>query len=238
MSGPQPARAAVWANAARDAGAGALSTPVATVEVVCRRLRGDVPIDPWGCDPEAQDAVDAVLRQVLRVAVTGDANLPVAGPALLVANRRLGIGEPAALGRAVRQVARRRLRFVGLPDIAPVGTVLRRLGAAVNRPAEVAALLRAGHLVGLPLSVVLRDRLRAGTLSPDDVAPALATGAPVIPVAVTGGELSGRWRVHFGVPVPVPRLRGPLALAELADAAQAAVQTLLDEAFPPRWPFS
>ena len=202
-----------------------------------RHARGDFEVDPWGCDPDAQDVADAVVRQWLRVTVVGGRNLPANGPALLVANRRLGLAEPMAVGRAVRQGVGRRMRFVGLPDLVPFATPLRRLGTAVNQPAEVASLLRAGHLVGLPLSAQLRGRMRAGNLAPADVAPALVTGSPVIPIAVTGGQLTGRWTVQIGATIASPRSRGPLALAELADAAQHAVQTLLDDAFPPRWPW-
>jgi 1-acyl-sn-glycerol-3-phosphate acyltransferase len=118
-----------------------------------------------------------------------------------------------------------------------LSTPLRRLGAVVDRPAEVASLLRGGHIVGLPLAMQLRSRMRAGRLSPADVAPALQLGIPVIPVAVVGGELSGRWRVYVGEPIDPPRSQGPLALADLADGAQEAVQFRLDEAFPPRWPW-
>jgi 1-acyl-sn-glycerol-3-phosphate acyltransferase len=201
-------------------------------------LRGDVEIDPWGCDAGAQDLADVFVRQAMRVTVTGGEHLPPAGAALLVANRRLGVLEPMALGRAVRQETGRRMRFTGLPDVAPVGTPLRRLGAAVGRPSEVASLLRAGHLVGLPLAMQVRSRMRAGNLRPEDVGPALDTGVPIVPVAVVGGELTGRWNVHVGAPVPPPRSRGPLAIAEAADATHHAVQALLDDAFPPRWPWS
>ncbi len=226
------------AASARAAGERGLDRPAALLAGAGRWLRGDVEIDEWGCAFEAQDAVDFVLRQAVRVTVVGGEHVPARGPALVVANRRFGIVEPIALGRAIRQVAGRRMRYVGLPDVAPVGTVLRRLGMAVARPAEVASLLRAGHLVGLPLAVEVRSRMRAGNLSPGDMAPALEVGAPVVPVAVVAGGPLGPWRVDVGEPVGRPRARGPLALAELADAAPRAVQALLDEAFPPRWPFS
>jgi len=211
---------------------------VSVAEALGRRARGDLEIDPWGCDAGAQDLVDAVLRQVIRVSVSGGDHVPKKGAALVVANRRFGVLEPVAVGRAVRQVAGRRMRFTGLVDVAPFGTPLRRLGTVVNRPAEVASLLRSGHLVGLPLAMQLNSRLRAGNLGPEDVGPALEVGAPILPVAVIGGEVTGRWAVHIGPPVPPPRSRGPLALADAADATQQAIQALLDEAFPPRWPWS
>ena len=137
--------------------------------------------------------------------------------------RRLhfGLGEQAKIEKVVIQW--------------PSGRTETRTGLAVNRPAEVAALFRAGHIVGLPLAVRPRRPLMAGQVSPADVWAAAELGVPVIPVAVIGGEMSGRWRVFAGEPVPAPRARGPLGLAELADGARHGVQALLDEATPPRW---
>ncbi|MHB8465084.1 MAG: hypothetical protein ACYDH6_07340 [Acidimicrobiales bacterium] len=204
---------------------------------VLDRLRGDFEVDEWGCDTAVQDAIHAALGPWLRVEVSGGDHLPADGAAVLVANRRWGLVEPAVVGRAVREVTGRRMRFVGLPDIAPLSTVLRRAGAAVNQPAEVASLLRAGHLVGLPLSLRPGFPPMAGEASPNDMRAPLDARAPVLPVAVVGGEMSGRWKVYVGAAVPCPRARGPLALAELADAARNGVQALLDEATPPRWPW-
>lgn len=214
-----------------------MSVLPALSDLVGRRLRGDYEIDEWGADPALVDLIDPVVAPFLRVSVDGAANLPP-GPAVLVANRRLGLVEPFVVVRGVRQATGRRVRFLGIPDVAPVGPLLRRLGGAINRPDELAGLLRAGHLAALPLGPGLRKPLRAGALSPESVSPALALDVPVIPVAVVGGELTGRWELIIGEPVPRPRARGPLALAELADEARAGVQALLDEAFPPRWPFS
>jgi hypothetical protein len=41
--------------------------------------------------------------------------------------------------------------------------------------------------------------------------------------------------VSIGAPVPHPDVHGPLGLAEMAERVEAGVQSLLDEAFPPRW---
>jgi 1-acyl-sn-glycerol-3-phosphate acyltransferase len=62
---------------------------------------------------------------------------------------------------------------------------------------------------------------------------ALATSAPVLPVAVTGREVGRRWQVTIGPPIEAPASRGPLAAEELADRARSGVQELLDEEFPP-----
>lgn len=219
------------ARAGGRVGAGALA-------LLGRRLRGEYEIDQWGADPELVDLINPVVAPFMRVNLECGFRVPVSGAAVLVSNRRLGVLEPFVLMRGVRLATGRRVRFLGIPDIAPVGPVLRRLGGAVNRPDEMAGLLRAGHLVALPLGPGLRKPLRAGALAPEALAPALDLEIPVIPVAVVGGEVTGRWDVIVGDPVPRPRSRGPLALAELADEARAGVQAMLDEAFPPRWPFS
>lgn len=200
---------------------------------VAGRVRGDFDIDEWGHDPELVGAVAPLLR--FRTEVTA-AHVPDSGPAVIVANRRSGVCEPFVLMRAVRQRTGRLLRFLGIPDVAPLALPLRRLGGAVDDPHELRGLLRAGHLVALPLGPTFRKPLRAGNLDPRSLAPALELGVAVIPAAVVGGELTGRWRVHIGSPVPHPSgPPTPLALAELADSARAGVQELLDEAFPPRW---
>ena len=198
------------------------------------RLGGDFEVDEWGADVGLMDVVDTVARRIVSVTVDGASLLPLDGPALLVANRRFAVVEPLAVGLGVKEATGRRIRFLGLPDFAPIGTVLRRLGTAVDRPEELAGLLRAGHLVGVPLG--WHPRLgprRAGNVAPETFGPALALDVPVLPVGVVGGELTGRWRVFVGEPVDRPTSRGPLALAELADAARAGVQALLDEASPP-----
>lgn len=206
--------------------------------LVRRRLRGEYEVDEWGADPEFVDLLNPLVAPFIRVNVECAFHVPASGPAVLVANRRVGMLEPFVLVRGVRTATGRRARFLGIPDIAPIGPALRRLGGAINRPDELASLLRAGHLAALPLGPAFRKPLRAGALAPEAVAPALDLDVPVIPVAVVGGEVTGRWDVIIGEPIDRPRSRGPLALAELADAARAGVQALLDEAFPPRWPFS
>lgn len=203
-----------------------------------RRLRGEFEVDQWGADPDFVDMLAPISGVFVRVRVEGTRHIPADGPAVVVANRRIGVLEPFILLRGIREATGRRARFLGIPDVAPVGPLLRRFGGAVNRPDELASLLRAGHLAALPLGPGLRKPLRAGVLAPESLAPALSMNVPVIPAAVVGGELTGRWDVLIGEPVPRPRARGPLALAELADEARSGVQALLDEAFPPRWPFS
>ena len=185
------------------------------------RLGGRFEIDEWGYDDGLATLVDPVLGLLLRVEAEGFDTLPAEGPVLLVANRRLGLAEPAVLARAVRRDAGRGLRFLGIPDVAPVGPALRRLGGAVERPEELAGLLRAGHVVAV-FAARMWPRGRVGAIPPELLAPASRLGVPAWPVALVGGELSGRWRVAAAAP---------------ADAATVheRLEALLDRLAPARW---
>jgi hypothetical protein len=203
--------------------------------VVRRRLRGDYVVDAWGADHDWLDAVGLATRLIVRTHIEGAEHVP-SGPAVLVANRRLGIGEPLALALALRRHSGRLLRAVGVPDIAPVGPTLRRIGGVQASPAEVRSLLSAGELVGVPLTAEWRVQ-RAGSVRPELLIPAIELGAPVLPVAIVGGEFSGSWRIAIGEPIEAPpaKRRRTLAAAELSDRARAGVQVLLDDAFPARF---
>jgi 1-acyl-sn-glycerol-3-phosphate acyltransferase len=223
-SRPQPSEAAPPPSSAAPGGA------------VRRRLRGEVTVDPWGLDPEIADLVRQASTLAIRITVDGPATLPADGPCVVVVNRRFGVVEPFVALRAVHEATGRRARFLGWAP-GPLDTLWRRCGGAVDRPEELAGLLRAGEMVLLPLGAERRSRRRAGSLSPERLAPALHLGVPVIPLALVGNELTGQWTAYVGEPVPPPTGSSPLAQFDLAAGARGAVQALLDEAFPPRWLF-
>lgn len=207
-----------------------------TGSLLRRRFDGTYTVDEWGLDRELVELLSPLLSARYRIEVEGADRLTVAGPAVLVFSRRFGLSEPIVLARAVRLATDRVVRPVGVPDIAPAGTVLRRLGGVLGRADEVAGVLRRGGLVGMPLSLQAWARHRAGELDPLALAPAVESGATVQPVAVIGREWGRRWRVLVGEPLDAPTGKGPLAAAELAGEARRAVQDLLDAALPPRWP--
>jgi len=201
-----------------------------------RRLRGEVTVDAWGLDPEVADLVRQTATLSLRVKLAGPGALPAEGPCVLVVNRRFGLVEPFVALRAVHDAVGRRARFLGMAP-GPLDTLWRRAGGAVDRPEELAGLLRAGEIVLVPLTPQHRSRRRAGSLSADRLGPALDLDAPVVPLALVGNELTGRWTALVGEPVPRPPGSSPLSQFDLAASAVAGVQALLDDAFPPRWPF-
>lgn len=197
--------------------------------VLRRRFRGTYEVDPWGLDGDLVELLSPLWSLRYGIEVERSDQVPVDGPALLVANRRFGASEPFVLTRGVRLATSRPVRCVGVPDVAPVGPALRRLGGVLGRPDEVAGLLRAGQVVGVLLGRDVRPRT-AGPAPEPLFGPAFEQGVPVLPVALLGREVGRSWRVRIGEPVPHPDGRGPLAAAELADRTRAAVQRLLDEA--------
>lgn len=204
------------------------------VSVVRRRITGAYEIDEWGLDEDLLAVADPLLDVRFAITVDGAEHLPVDGRAVLVFNRRVGLLEPAVVLRAIRRSTGRTPRIVGLPDVQAVGPALRRFGSALDRPDEIAGLLRADQMVAIAASRSAR-RFQAGAVDPDLLMPAADLDAPVFPVAVVGREIGRAWRVVVGAPVPAPKAKGPLAGAELADEARAGLQTLLDEIIPPRW---
>lgn len=102
-----------------------------------RRLDGTNVVDPWGLDADVHAAVAPLLAR-MPVEVAGAAG----DGALLVVTRwrlRVAVGLLRATGRPPR--------VLGIPDVEPLASAVRRLGGAVAHPAEAAALLRAGQLV-------------------------------------------------------------------------------------------
>ena len=124
---------------------------------VQRRARGAFDIDEWGLDPELVALANPIFGLRWDIEVRGGDQLPAVGGAVLVFNRRFGVSEPWVVARGIRQATGRFVRTVGVPDVAPVGPFIRRFGGVLDRTDEIAGLLRAGQLVGLPMSRALRS---------------------------------------------------------------------------------
>lgn len=210
-----------------------VSNPESVSRMVARRWSGRYPVDAFGLDPQIADLVAPAASIVVPVHVSGAAHVPQSGPAAIVANRGFGLAEPAALGIAVRRTTGRRLRQASAPAIPFFGALARRLGAIGASSQDVAAALRAGHLVGVTLS---QTWLRTGAgVAPPALMRALPH-APIIPAAVTpGGPLGtpfGAWQVRFGPYVTLDERYDPddpLIAARFADAMRLAVTALLEE---------
>jgi len=207
-----------------------VQAPRSLLEMARSRISGRYLVDPFGGDPQLQDFLSPPLLPLVRADVGRPRNLPRRGPALLVANRGVGLAEPLVLALAVRRVAGRRLRVIGAPDLPVLGDLVRKLGAVGAYPADLRAVLRAGHLAAVPLGPTW---LRTGAGIPPLGLIAAAVGFPVIQVAIRPGGPLGLplrpWKVRFGRPLELDArdLHDPLAPAELAEAAREAIEALL-----------
>ena len=199
-------------------------------DIVRRRVDGSYVVDEWGFDPDFVALLSPLVEARWQISVDGAEHIPQEGAAVLVANRRFGVSEPFAAASAVWQATGRIVRVLGVPDIAPIGPVLRRMGAVQDRPDELAGVLRAGQLALVFLDRQLRMGARVGQIGRGALVPAVELGVPVVPVAVTGRELSRRWRVRVGAPVVARTASGPgpLAVAETIDAVRAEIQEIID----------
>lgn len=195
--------------------------------LVWRRITGRFPIDEWGFDPDIASVTSLVTRARWSVEVIGDRWIPEIGPALVVHNTRLGLGEPLLVADALRRVSSRPVRFSGVPDVVVVGPLLRRLGGVPSGLDDLRVLLRTGELVTVGLHRELMHPFHAGPapIGPLDVA--LGQGVPVLPVAISGFEPGRHRRVVIGEPITTRGRRGVVTARELGEAVRGAVQDLL-----------
>jgi 1-acyl-sn-glycerol-3-phosphate acyltransferase len=176
------------------------------LEVIVRRLRGDYHEDEWGFDEQFAEAVfplfDFLYRIWWRVESVGATRVPSHGRALLVANHA---GSPLPLDASMittglmnEHPLPRWPRFevgdwaFGLPFLS---AFVRRLGGIPGGPENVGGLLRADQLVIVfpegdeGPAKPFRDRYRLERFGRAEFAElALATGAPIVPVAIVGSE--------------------------------------------------
>ncbi len=185
-------------------------------------------VDDWGRDQHLVRAMSPWMRMRWDVSVGGEQHVPQRVGALLVTNARRfsmsSIYAAWALGEAVG----RPVRFVGRPDVAPIGSFMRRVGALLDRPDEVAGALRNGELVLMAAKATGNPR-HAGDVDPALIGAAIATKTIVLPVASMSTPMGRGARVEVGPAVRAKRnRRGPLAEVEMAEATQRHIQKLLD----------
>lgn len=185
-------------------------------------------VDDFGRDAQLVRALSPMAAMRWDVSVGGTERLPANGGALLVCNSRRFSLTPIWAAWALWRHTGRPVRFVGRPDVAPVGAFMRRIGGLIEHPDEVADALRHHELVLVPCASSAHAR-HAGAVSHEIVGAAVVAHAPVFPVATTSSTISRSARVEVG---PVVRhrhaRRGPLAEVELAEQVQRHLQRMLD----------
>ena len=185
--------------------------------------------DDWGRDPALVTLAIRLGRLRWRTLVNGHHRLPVRAGALIVVNTRRSAMTAPFAALSLTEATGRPVRFVGRPDVAPVGAFARRLGGLLDRPDEVAGALRAGELVVMGARPELHPR-RVGRIDHRLVGAAVETKTAVFPAAVASSPWTRGARIEIGrASRPSRRRRGPLIELELADELERRVGQLLAE---------
>jgi hypothetical protein len=193
----------------------------------------ELDVDDWGRDVHAVRRASRVAAIRWSPILGGLDHLTDADAAVLVCNvRRLSLN-PLLVAWSVGRALNRSVRFAGLPDIAPIGPVLRRIGGVLADPDEIDVALGGGEIVVVGTSAT-SDTRRAGRIPARLLEGAWRRHLPVYPVAVLSSPIDRRVRVEIGAATTAKRRRhGPLGPLELADATRNALQGLLDETAGP-----
>jgi hypothetical protein len=186
-------------------------------------------VDDWGRDNGFVDRFWAASRVRWDTCVGGAEHVPKRAGALIVVNTRRFALAPVFAALAIGAAVDRPVRFVGRPDIAPLGPLMQRLGALLAIEGELEGALRAGELVVLGARHELGNH-RTGPIDHRLVGAAVAAKVRVLPAATVSVPTRRSARVEIGPPARLTRRRrGPLEELELADHLQVRINTLLDE---------
>ena len=186
-------------------------------------------VDDYGRDPHLVAALSPLARLRWNVSVTGAGNIPGSAALLVCNSRRFSLGAVYA-ALALTDTTGRTVRFVGRPDTAPVGALMRRVGALLAHPADVLSALRDGELVLVSAAGTAHPR-HAGAVPHELVGQAVVAQVPVLPVTTISSRFGRAAQVVVGPAVTARRERsGPLAHLELAEQVQHQLQRMLDRA--------
>ncbi len=185
-------------------------------------------VDDYGRDPHLISALAPFARLRWNTTVGGEQHLPVRTGALLVCNSRRYSLSAVYAALALSEATGRPVRFVGRPDIAPIGPFMRRIGGLLAHPADVLNALEHDELVLVAGEGTSHPR-NAGKVPHELVGSAVVAGVSVFPVATMSSTIGRAARVEVGPAVRARRKRrGPLAEVELADQVQHHLQKMLD----------
>lgn len=186
-------------------------------------------VDDWGRDNRFADTVWELARLRWSISVGGTAHIPRRAGALIVVNARRFALAPVFAALAIGAEIDRPVRFVGRPDVAPLGPIMQRLGALLPLEDGLEGTLRAGELIVLGSGPELTNH-RAGRVDHQLVGAAVAAGVRVLPTATASTVLRRAARVEIGSPArPARKRRGPLAELELADLVERRIDEVLEE---------
>jgi 1-acyl-sn-glycerol-3-phosphate acyltransferase len=173
---------------------------------VRRRITGDYPVDEFGFDKELTDRIllpplRLLYEKWFRVEVSGAANLPASGGALVVCNHSGTLPLDAVMTAIAvhdNHPGNRHLRMLGADLVfhTPLlGALARKSGQTLACNPDAERLLNAGELVGVwpegfkGIGKPFRDRYKLQRFGRGGfVSAALRTGVPIIPCSIVGAE--------------------------------------------------
>lgn len=176
------------------------------LDFVRRQLTGGCEVDQFGFDPEFNTRVlipfaRMFYRHWFQVRMRGLANIPEAGPALVVANHSGTLPLDAVMlqtGLHDEHPAHRNVRLLGADlvyEIPPLAFLARKGGHTRACPADAHVLLKSGEVVGVfpegfkGIGKPFRDRYKLQRFGRGGfVSAALRTGVPIIPCSIVGAE--------------------------------------------------
>ena len=226
MSTPQRL-ADVITMPARNVGSQAASVATDTVQHLRNWTTNEV--DDWGRDNAFVNRVRSLSNLRWATSVGGVEHVPKRAGALIVVNARRFALAPLFAALAIGAEVDRPVRFVGRPDIAPLGPMMQRLGALLPVEAELEGALRANQLIVLGAGHT-RTNLHTGVIDHQLVGAAVAARVRVLPAATISVPMQRNARVEISAPVRLShKRRGPLEELETADHLQAHINAVLDE---------
>ena len=185
-------------------------------------------VDDWGRDPDFAARIWRLARLRWDVTVGGFNHLPRRAGALVVVNTRPLALAPIYTALALGAAIDRPVRFVGRPDVAPVGPFVQRLGGLLTRADELRNVLAAGNVVVLGAAPEWHPR-RAGHVDHRLIGAAVAARVKVFPATTASAPLRRSARVEIDAEAVPNRRRGPLNELELADQVHTRIQRRLHE---------
>lgn len=196
--------------------------------VTARRWLADE-VDDWGRDDGLTNRLWIASQLRWDISVGGAHHLPKRTGALIVVNARRFALAPLFAALAIGADIDRTVRFVGRPDLAPLGPALQRMGALLPLAAELEGALRAGELVVMGAGHE-RTNARCGVVDHRLVGAAIAAKVPVFPAAAASTLVRRSARVEMDAAVKTAkRRRGPLEELETADAVRVRIDAMLVE---------
>ncbi len=186
-------------------------------------------VDDWGRDNVFVNRVWSLSQLRWSTSVGGADRVPRRAGALIVVNARRFALAPLFASLAIGAATDRPVRFVGRPDVAPVGPMMQRLGALLPVEAEILGALHAGEVVVIGAAHEYTNR-ETGVIDHRQVGAAVAAKVKVLPAATVSVPLRRSARVEIGPAVRIrKRRRGPLEELETADLVQLRIDAMLDE---------